>query len=148
MQGSFGWAGMAMTWVPRSGQLVVEAGLGLEHGFWNLVANGATFRSLGRRPTRPGCQLITADPGNAPARSPSGGAHAERWRSGQPPTPARPRAAGPRRGVGNHDARRLYKRLGYVDWGHGTVVGTWQELDHDGTPVTMSETLDTLVKGL
>jgi hypothetical protein len=33
---------------------VVEAGLGLEHGFWNLVANGATFRSLGRRPTRPG----------------------------------------------------------------------------------------------
>ena len=51
-------------------------------------------------------------------------------------------------GVGNHDARRLYERLGYVDWGHGTVVGTWQELDHDGTPVTMSETLDTLVKGL
>jgi hypothetical protein len=34
-------------------QFVVEAGLGLEHGFWNLVANGATFRSLGRRPTRP-----------------------------------------------------------------------------------------------
>ena len=33
---------------------VVEAGLGLEHGFWNLVANGATFRSLGRRATRPG----------------------------------------------------------------------------------------------
>ena len=31
-------------------QFVVEAGLGLEHGFWNLVANGATFRSLGRRP--------------------------------------------------------------------------------------------------
>ena len=39
---------------------VVEAGLGLEHGFWNLVANGASFRSLGRRPTRPGRQLIAA----------------------------------------------------------------------------------------
>jgi hypothetical protein len=35
-------------------QFVVEASLGLEHGFWNLVANGATFKSLGRRPTRPG----------------------------------------------------------------------------------------------
>jgi hypothetical protein len=39
---------------------VVEAGLGLEHGFWNLVANGATFRSIGRHPTRPGRQLIAA----------------------------------------------------------------------------------------
>jgi GNAT superfamily N-acetyltransferase len=51
-------------------------------------------------------------------------------------------------GVGNPGARRLYERLGYVDWGHGTVVGTWQERDHDGPPVTQSETLDTLVKRL
>jgi GNAT superfamily N-acetyltransferase len=50
--------------------------------------------------------------------------------------------------VCNHDARRLYERLGYADWGHGTVVGTWQERDHDGPPVTVSETLDTLVKCL
>jgi hypothetical protein len=41
-------------------QFVVEAGLGLEHGFRNLVANGATFQSLGRRPTKPGRQLIAA----------------------------------------------------------------------------------------
>ena len=32
-------------------------------------------------------------------------------------------------GVGNPDARRLHERLGYADWGHGTVVGTWQERD-------------------
>jgi RimJ/RimL family protein N-acetyltransferase len=51
-------------------------------------------------------------------------------------------------GVDNAAARRLYERLGYVDWGHGTVVGTWQERDHDGPPVTLSETLDTLVKCL
>jgi ribosomal protein S18 acetylase RimI-like enzyme len=51
-------------------------------------------------------------------------------------------------GVDNAAARRLYERLGYVDWGHGTVVGTWQEHDHDGPPVTLSETLDTLVKRL
>jgi GNAT superfamily N-acetyltransferase len=51
-------------------------------------------------------------------------------------------------GVDNPDARRLYERLGYVDWGHGTVVATWQERDHEGTPVTCSETLDTLVRRL
>ncbi len=49
-------------------------------------------------------------------------------------------------GVGNLGARRLYERLGYVDWGHGTVVGTWEEQDHGGPPVTVSETIDMLVK--
>ena len=42
------------------GQFVVEAGLGLRHGFWGLVADGATFASLGRRRTRPGRALIAA----------------------------------------------------------------------------------------
>jgi hypothetical protein len=41
-------------------QFVVEATLGLERGFWNLLANGATFKSIGRRPTRPGRRLIMA----------------------------------------------------------------------------------------
>jgi hypothetical protein len=36
---------------------VVETGLGLDHGFWNLVANGAAFQSIGRRPTRVGPEL-------------------------------------------------------------------------------------------
>jgi len=51
-------------------------------------------------------------------------------------------------GLDNPDARRLYERLGYVDWGHGTVVGTWVERDHDGPPVTLSEIIDMLVKRL
>jgi GNAT superfamily N-acetyltransferase len=51
-------------------------------------------------------------------------------------------------GVGNPDARRLYERLGYADWGHGTVLATWQERDHDGRPVTCSETVDMLVRRL
>jgi GNAT superfamily N-acetyltransferase len=51
-------------------------------------------------------------------------------------------------GLDNPDARRLYVRLGYVDWGHGTVVGTWLERDHDGPPVTVSEVCDMLVKRL
>jgi GNAT superfamily N-acetyltransferase len=51
-------------------------------------------------------------------------------------------------GLDNPDARRLYERLGYVDWGHGTIVASWQERDHDGRPVTVSETCDVLVKRL
>src|SRR4029453_14582884 len=35
-------------------QFVVEATLSLEEGFWNLVANGATFKSIGCRRTKPG----------------------------------------------------------------------------------------------
>jgi GNAT superfamily N-acetyltransferase len=51
-------------------------------------------------------------------------------------------------GLDNPKARQLYERLGYADWGHGTVVGTWVERDHDGPPVTLSETCDMLVKRL
>jgi GNAT superfamily N-acetyltransferase len=53
-----------------------------------------------------------------------------------------------RAGEDNPGARRLYERLGYADWGHGTVVGTWQDRDHDGPPTTHSEVLNMLVKDL
>ena len=51
-------------------------------------------------------------------------------------------------GVDNPSARRLYERLGYVDWDHGTIVGSWVERNHDGPPVTLSETCHVLVKRL
>jgi GNAT superfamily N-acetyltransferase len=51
-------------------------------------------------------------------------------------------------GTDNPDARRLYERLGYADWGHGTVVGTWVERDHAGPPVAVSEVCQMLVKRL
>jgi GNAT superfamily N-acetyltransferase len=51
-------------------------------------------------------------------------------------------------GVDNPDARRLYERLGYTSWCHGTIVGTWIERDHDGPPVTLSETCHVLVRRL
>jgi hypothetical protein len=66
---------------------VVEASLGLEGGFWNLVANGATFKSLGRRPTRPGRQLIVAHRKELDAAEGIVNAHVEAWRAGRP-TPA------------------------------------------------------------
>jgi len=51
-------------------------------------------------------------------------------------------------GLDNPKARRLYERLGYADWGHGTVVATWVEYPDDGPPVTLSEVCDMLVKRL
>jgi GNAT superfamily N-acetyltransferase len=51
-------------------------------------------------------------------------------------------------GLDNPKARRLYARLGYADWGHGTVVGTWVEHPDDGPPVTLSEVCDMLIKRL
>ena len=51
-------------------------------------------------------------------------------------------------GLDNPEARRLYERLGYGDWGQGTVVGTWVEYPDDGPPVTLSEVCDMLVKCL
>jgi GNAT superfamily N-acetyltransferase len=51
-------------------------------------------------------------------------------------------------GVDNPGARRLYERLGYADWGHGTVVGTWVDRHRHGPPMVMTETLHMLVKPL
>jgi len=37
---------------------VIEETLGLQHGFWGCIAEGATFKSLGRKRTRPGRAVI------------------------------------------------------------------------------------------
>jgi RimJ/RimL family protein N-acetyltransferase len=50
---------------------------------------------------------------------------------------------------GNDDARRLYERLGYVDWGRGTVTDSWSDLDDSGRIVREhSLTCSYLVKAL
>src|SRR5262249_60580695 len=42
-------------------QFVVEATVGLQHRFWNLLANGATFKSVpGRRRTESGRPLMSS----------------------------------------------------------------------------------------
>jgi len=38
---------------------VIEKALGLRHGFWGCVAEGATFRTLGRKRTPQGKAVIT-----------------------------------------------------------------------------------------
>jgi hypothetical protein len=70
-------------------QFVVEANLGLEEGFWNLVANGATFRSLGRRQTKPGRQLIAGHRAELNEAERIVTVHVAAWRDGEP-TPVGP----------------------------------------------------------
>ncbi len=41
------------------GQYVIEAATRYQFGFWGLVAEGATFKSTGRRITKPGRALIS-----------------------------------------------------------------------------------------
>lgn len=38
---------------------VIEDALGIEHGFWGCVADGATFKTLGRKRTLPGREVIS-----------------------------------------------------------------------------------------
>ena len=64
-------------------QFVVEATLSLQHGFWGLLASGATFKSIpGRRRTRPGQQLIQAHGAALNATEHLVNAHVARWRVG------------------------------------------------------------------
>jgi hypothetical protein len=70
-------------------QFVVEATLGLLEDFWNLVANGATFKSLGRRRTKPGRQLIADHRNELNKAEGIVNVHVAAWRDGDP-TPVGP----------------------------------------------------------
>jgi hypothetical protein len=90
LQGSTMAARASRTELPHDlAQFVVEASLGLEEGFWNLVANKATFKSLGRRQTKPGRQLIAAHREKLNEVERVVKAHVEAWRDGHP-TPVGP----------------------------------------------------------
>ncbi len=68
-------------------QMIVEASLGIEHGFWGSVAAGATFKSTGRKRTRPGRAVIAANRHRIAAAEGVVAEHVQRWRLGKP-TPA------------------------------------------------------------
>jgi len=63
-------------------QYVVEAATGCPNGFWGLVAKGATFRSTGRRPTKPGRALIAAHRVDLDAAEDLAGLHLATWKAG------------------------------------------------------------------
>ena len=71
-------------------QLVVERALGVHEGFWGLLANGATFKSVpGRRVTEPGRALVREHVRSLEATEGIANAHVDAWRRGAP-TPVGP----------------------------------------------------------
>ncbi len=48
----------------------------------------------------------------------------------------------------NPEAKRLYEHLGYVDWGQGAFLISWEYLDSSGTQQTESELVTYLSKSL
>jgi hypothetical protein len=65
------------------GQYVIEAATGYGHGFWGLVAMGATFKSTGRQQTKPGRALIATHRGDLVGAEHLAGLHLALWKARQ-----------------------------------------------------------------
>src|SRR6185295_9258881 len=64
-------------------QFVVEATLAIQHGFWGLLAKGATFKSVpGRRRTQPGRHIVRAHREELDAVEQLVNAQVTAWRKG------------------------------------------------------------------
>ncbi len=64
-------------------QLIVEAVVGLEHGFWGSIAEGATFRSIGRKRTKPGREVVRRNRVDIELSEHIAHYHLDRWRAGK-----------------------------------------------------------------
>lgn len=64
-------------------QYVIEAATGYQHGFWGLLAAGATFKSIGRRRTKPGRGVIAAHRAELVASEQLAGRHLADWQQGR-----------------------------------------------------------------
>ena len=64
-------------------QYVAEAATGYRHGFWGLVADGATFKSTGRKRTRPGRALIAAHRDDLQRAEALPERHRTAWKAGE-----------------------------------------------------------------
>jgi hypothetical protein len=62
----------------------IEAALGIRHGFWGCVAEGATFKSLGRRRTPQGRAVITSHRADLDAAEVVVNGAYGAWRAGRP----------------------------------------------------------------
>ena len=65
-------------------QYVIEAAAGFHDGFWDLVARGATFKSTGRRRTKPGRAVIAAHRDELAGAEKLAGFHMALWRARRP----------------------------------------------------------------
>lgn len=67
-------------------QYVIEAATGYQGGFWDLVSKGATFKSTGRRKTKPGRAVIAENREKLARAERLAGEHLQRWKAGEPST--------------------------------------------------------------
>jgi hypothetical protein len=76
-------------------QYVIEAATGYRNGFWGLLSRGATFKSTGRRRTKPGRAVIAEHRQDLLASEHLAGAYLAAWKAGTggPVTAALDRAA-------------------------------------------------------
>ena len=65
-------------------QYVIEASAGYRNGFWDLVARGATFKSTGRRRTKPGRAVIATHRHQLAGAEQLAGLHLALWRARRP----------------------------------------------------------------
>jgi hypothetical protein len=64
-------------------QYVIEAATGYRGGFWDLVSKGATFKSTGRRRTKPGRAVIADHRVELAGAERLAGEHLQRWKAGE-----------------------------------------------------------------
>lgn len=64
-------------------QYVIEAATRYEGGFWDLLARGATFKSTGRKRTRPGKAIIAENRAELIESEQLAGRHAREWEEGK-----------------------------------------------------------------
>jgi hypothetical protein len=63
-------------------QYVIEAETGYRGGFWELVSRGATFKSTGRKRTKPGRAVIAEHRSELAGAERLAGEHLQRWTAG------------------------------------------------------------------
>ena len=64
-------------------QYVIEAATGYTHGFWGLLALGATYKTTGRKITKPGRAVIVAHRAELGASEVLAGEHLHHWAAGR-----------------------------------------------------------------
>jgi hypothetical protein len=64
-------------------QYVIEASTGFAHGFWGCVAAGATFKSTGRKRTKPGRAVIVEHRADIVASEQLANLHLAQWYGGE-----------------------------------------------------------------
>ena len=64
------------------GQYVIEAAAGFDYGFWGCLAKGATFKSTGRKRTKPGRAVIAAHRAEIIESEKLAGRHLAEWSLG------------------------------------------------------------------